>query len=507
MSLVCPTWTTEDSSIKALRQCTDAIEKEQLSQMGKRKSAPFVERSGEKKPYGGSKPPCAKCNYHHDGPCAPKCHKCNRVGHLARDYRSTANANTANNQRGTGAGQKPTCYGCGAHGHYKRDCTKLKNNNRDNQTGNVNALAKVYAVGRVGTNPDSNIVTRRSYLRMYQSFGDFPEVFPEDLPGLLPTRQVEFQIDLVSGAAPVARTPYRLAPSELKELSEQLQELSYKGLIRPSSLPWGAPVLFVKKKDGSFRMYIRQSVKLNKLNGLSPASSTGRGYSKNGNQSSVWPLRVPSYAIWLDERTGDIHGPHEPFIEGFSKIAKSMTKLTQKKVKFVWGDKKQAAFQLLKQMLCSAPILALPEGSEDFIVYCDASIKAACLWRSTLEGLAKPFALASSRITKAIKLASQKRLPFEALYDPKSVIHTVCLARELRRFKASRWNFKLEIRLILKVMPYEKGSYNFGKKRGSKTPDMLETFKVLKRVGDLLTARANPEEQSRGFTILSSIQF
>ncbi|GKB34119.1 putative reverse transcriptase domain-containing protein, partial [Tanacetum coccineum] len=83
---------------------------------------------------------------------------------------------------------------------------------------------------------------------------DFPDVFPEDLLGLPPMRQVEFQIDLVRGVAPVARAPYRLAPSELQELSTQLQELSDKGLIRPSSSPWGAPVLFVKKKDGSFQM-------------------------------------------------------------------------------------------------------------------------------------------------------------------------------------------------------------------------------------------------------------
>ena len=81
---------------------------------------------------------------------------------------------------------------------------------------------------------------------------DFPEVFPEDLPGIPPTRQVEFRIDLVPGAAPVARAPYRLAPSGMKELSDQLQELSDKGFIRPSSSPWGASVLFVKKKDGSF---------------------------------------------------------------------------------------------------------------------------------------------------------------------------------------------------------------------------------------------------------------
>ncbi|GKF65841.1 hypothetical protein Tco_0192358, partial [Tanacetum coccineum] len=85
---------------------------------------------------------------------------------------------------------------------------------------------------------------------------DFPYVFPEDFPGLPPTRQVEFQIDLIPGAAPVARAPYRLAPSEMKELLEQLKELSDKGFIRPSSSLWGASVLFVKKKDGSFQMCI-----------------------------------------------------------------------------------------------------------------------------------------------------------------------------------------------------------------------------------------------------------
>ncbi|GKF15008.1 putative reverse transcriptase domain-containing protein [Tanacetum coccineum] len=78
---------------------------------------------------------------------------------MARDGRSTANANNANNQRGTGLGQKPTCYECGAQGNFKRDCSKLKNNNRGNQGGNGNAPTKVYAVGHVGTNPDSNIVT------------------------------------------------------------------------------------------------------------------------------------------------------------------------------------------------------------------------------------------------------------------------------------------------------------------------------------------------------------
>nr|GEZ93738.1 putative reverse transcriptase domain-containing protein [Tanacetum cinerariifolium] len=93
---------------------------------------------------------------------------------------------------------------------------------------------------------------------------NFLEVFPKDLPGLPPPRQVEFRINLIPGATPVARTPYHLAPSELKELSEQLKELSEKDFIRPSSSPWGAPVLFVKKKDGSFRMCIDYQ-ELNKL--------------------------------------------------------------------------------------------------------------------------------------------------------------------------------------------------------------------------------------------------
>ncbi|GKD08902.1 hypothetical protein Tco_1188587 [Tanacetum coccineum] len=93
---------------------------------------------------------------------------------------------------------------------------------------------------------------------------NFPEVFPEDLLGLPPTRQVEFQIYLIPGVAPVAQAPYRLAPSEMKELSNQLQEISDKGFIRPSSSPWGAPVLFVKTNDGSFRMCIDYR-ELNKL--------------------------------------------------------------------------------------------------------------------------------------------------------------------------------------------------------------------------------------------------
>ncbi|GKE70796.1 putative reverse transcriptase domain-containing protein, partial [Tanacetum coccineum] len=87
----------------------------QQQHQNKRQNAGRAYAAGtvEKKQYGGSKPICSKCNYHHDGPCTPKCHKCNKVGHFARDCRSTANANNANNQKGTRSGQNPTCFECG----------------------------------------------------------------------------------------------------------------------------------------------------------------------------------------------------------------------------------------------------------------------------------------------------------------------------------------------------------------------------------------------------------
>ncbi|GJX68908.1 putative reverse transcriptase domain-containing protein [Tanacetum coccineum] len=249
---------------------------------------------------------------------------------------------------------------------------------------------------------------------------DFPEVFPEDFPELPPTRQVEFQIDLVLGATPVARASYRLAPPELQELSTQLQELSNKGFIRPSSSPWGTPVLFVKKKDGSFRNYIdyrelnkltvKKRYPLLRIDDLFDQLQGSSVYSKIDLRSGYHQLRVrdediPKMAFRTryghyeaEERCNAEHltlilellkkeemysrsfkgclaGYYRRFNEGFSKIAKPVTKLTQKSVKFEWTEKAEAAFQLLKKKLCSASILALPKGSENFMVYYDASRK------------------------------------------------------------------------------------------------------------------------------------
>ncbi|GJY82469.1 putative reverse transcriptase domain-containing protein [Tanacetum coccineum] len=245
---------------------------------------------------------------------------------------------------------------------------------------------------------------------------EFPEVFPEDLPGIPPTRQVEFRIDLVPGATPVARAPYRLAPSEMKELAEQLQELTDKGFIRPSSSPWGAPVLFVKKKDRSFRMCIdyrelnkltmKNRYPLPRIDDLFDQLQGSSIYSKIDLRSGYHQLRVreediPKTAFRTQyghyefqvmsfglTNAPAVKKEHEEHLRQILKLLKkeelyakfSKCEFWISRVQFLGHviycrDKQEAAFQLLKQKLCSAPILALPEGSEDFIAYYDASKK------------------------------------------------------------------------------------------------------------------------------------
>ncbi|GJV49938.1 putative reverse transcriptase domain-containing protein [Tanacetum coccineum] len=218
--------------------------------------------------YTGNRPLCKKCTLHHIGPCTVKCNTCNKVGHLTKNCRNKGPT--------TGSNLLPvtvTCHACREKGHYANQCRKTTNNNAQGRAyceglGNAHQTTNVFTIyiPRLSSfrSPSNGKEVRREKTRRYPVVREFLEVFPEDLPGLPPVRQVEFQIDLIPGATPVARAPYRLAPSEMQELSNQLQELSDRGFIRPSTSPWGAPVLFVKKKDGSFRMCIDYQ-ELNKL--------------------------------------------------------------------------------------------------------------------------------------------------------------------------------------------------------------------------------------------------
>ncbi|GJS89783.1 putative nucleotidyltransferase, ribonuclease H [Tanacetum coccineum] len=273
---------------------------------------------------------------------------------------------------------------------------------------------------------------------------EFREVFPEDLPGLPPVRQVEFQIELIPGAAPVARAPYRLAPSEMQELSNQLKELADRGFIRPSTSPWGDPFLFVKKKDGSFRMCSSVYSKIDIRSGYHQLRVRDEDIPKTAFRTryehyefQVMPFGLTNTPVvfmdlmnrmckkYLDKfvivfiddiliysHNKEEHANHlgiilkllkkEKLYAKLSKcdfwisivqfighlidsqglhvdpakieaIAKSLTELTQKNKKYIWGVNQESAFQLLKQKLCEALILALPEENDDFVVYCDAS--------------------------------------------------------------------------------------------------------------------------------------
>nr|GEX62771.1 putative reverse transcriptase domain-containing protein [Tanacetum cinerariifolium] len=321
--------------------------------------------------------------------------KIERVGHIALDCRSTTNTNTANNQRGTKVGQKPTRFECGAHGHVKRECPKLKNNNCGNQGGNGNASVKVYAVGHVGTNPDSNVVTGMFLLnnryasilfdtstdRSFVStvFNSQIDITPTTfdhyydvelangrITGLntiiqgftLNFLNYPFNIDLmpielgsfdvIIGSSVYSKINLRLGYHQLRVHEEDIPKTAFKtryGHYKFQVMPFGltnAPVVFMdlmnhvcKPYLDKFMIFIIDDILI---------------YSKNKEEHEEYLKLIL-----------ELLKKEELFIKGFSKIAKSMTKITQKGVKFDWGEKVEAAFQLIKQKLCSSPILALPE--------------------------------------------------------------------------------------------------------------------------------------------------
>ncbi|GJX15082.1 putative reverse transcriptase domain-containing protein [Tanacetum coccineum] len=212
---------------------------------------------------------------------------------------------------------------------------------------------------------------------------DFPEVFPDDLSGLPPVREIEFRIDLIPGVLPVVKSSYRLAPSKMSELSNQLKELQEKGFIRPDD------ILIYSKSEEDHEVHLKTILDLLKKEKLYVKFSKCEFWLKevqflrhvvNRDGIHVDPSKVESVKNWkTPESSTEIRsflglaGYYRRFIENFSKIAKPLTLLTQKNKTYVWGDKQDEAFRILKEKLCNAPVLALPDGPDDFVVYCDAS--------------------------------------------------------------------------------------------------------------------------------------
>ncbi|GJR39347.1 putative reverse transcriptase domain-containing protein [Tanacetum coccineum] len=307
---------------------------------------------GEKE-YGGTLPLCTKCNYHHTGPCAAKCTNCKRVVHFARDCRSPT---AVNNQSAFGGIQKVvTCFECGIQGHYKKDCPNLKNKNHQNQSRNLEARGRAYALGGNKANPNSNVITGK-----FLSNNRYASVlFDTGADRSFVSTTFSSLIDIIPSTLD---NYYDVELADRKIIrNQQEHEENLKSILE------------LLKKEELYAKFSKCEFWIRKVQFLS--------HVIDSQGIHVDPAKIESIKDWAPKTPTEIHqflglaSYYRRFIEGFSKIAKSMTKLTQKSVIFYWGDKEEENFQLLKQKLCSAPILALPEGTENFVVYCDASHK------------------------------------------------------------------------------------------------------------------------------------
>nr|GEW93796.1 hypothetical protein [Tanacetum cinerariifolium] len=209
---------------------------------------------------------------------------------------------------------------------------------------------------------------------------NFPGVFPEDLSGLPPSREVEFRRDLISGAMHVAKSPYRLAPTKIQELSSKTKvsydlvlhigELQYC-LLRRKMVRYSKEehevhlklILELLKKEKLFRNFSKCEFRLQEVRFLR--------HVVNSEGIHVDTSKIKAVKNWKPPKTPTeicsflrLARYYKRFITNFSKNAKPLTPLTQKDNKFDWGDEQENAFQTLKDMLCDAPILAFPEGAD-----------------------------------------------------------------------------------------------------------------------------------------------
>nr|GEX62798.1 reverse transcriptase domain-containing protein [Tanacetum cinerariifolium] len=296
--------------------------------------------TGEKKPYSGNLPKCTKCHFHHNGPCTQKHHKCNKVGHFAHDCKSSGNANSANAQRNNGANPKGNgCFECRATWHFKRDRPKLKN--KDGEKGN--APGWVYAVGNAekrgnaSRDLDSNVVTVISCSKAQEYMAKGCQIF---LAHISTKKEEDESEGKQLKDVPVVRDYPEVFPKDLPGLS----------LARPN--------------EKEYKEHLKAILELLKKEKL---------YAKF-SKCEFWIPKVQFLGHFIDSRGIHVDPAKIEFIKDWAS-PKTPIEIRQILGHFDWGEKEENDFQLIKQKLCSAPILALPEGSRDFVVYCDASHK------------------------------------------------------------------------------------------------------------------------------------
>ncbi|GJU37445.1 putative reverse transcriptase domain-containing protein [Tanacetum coccineum] len=379
---------------------------------------------------GGPASKCNRCGLCHYRNFPANCTKCNKMGHKEKDCRMKGGATGVNalrrNETGHAYALRDAKQGQGPnvvistfllHNRYARVLFDSGSNKSFVNSGFIDLMPI-----ELGT---FDVIIGMDWLVNHDAlivYGKKEVQYRTPLPPRCASHldKVDFRIDLVPGAALATRAPHRLASSELKELSDQLKELLEKGFIRPSSSPWGAPC-FVKKKGWilSVEQCTQRIIHLQVYHQLRiqeediPIIAFRTRYGHFEFQIMPFgltnaPAKEKLYAkfskcdFWLDlvKFLGYVIDSEGVYVD-LSKIEaiKNWTAPTTptKNKKYEWGKDEEEAFQVLKQKLGSAPILALLEGSEDFVVYCDASIKG---YGAVLMQREKVIAYASRQLKK-----------------------------------------------------------------------------------------------------------